>query len=260
MQIMVVRSVNVKPECVIDFMKYSLEAVEQTQKAIDILPDVFVRQDHTGSGFEFRIFSEFDSMAQYERTFLEGLLLDGTYLDIAERGVAMITAEPRDELLVRLSPDDYFMVRKDERIEQEFERKQVRASPARYRREFELCADKGRLREVMRDCFNVMERFAGLTDIWPDLYCTRFTAGRIGSVRMYLDYDECPACDNLFFHLAEKYSTTMKTALLGPPSNTLYLRVTDQLAPFNGSDFAAKSTTNGHSLRAEEPVPVGAGN
>jgi hypothetical protein len=257
MQVMVVRNVNVKPECVGEFMKYSLDAVKKTQNAIGVKPDVFVRQDHSGAGFDFRIFTEFDSMAQYETVFLEGLLKNGTYLDIAERGVSLVTAEPRDELLVRLSPDDFFMVRKSERIEYDFEQKKRNVSSPRYRREFELCAEKGRLREVMRDCFDVMERFTALTDIPPDLYCTRFTAGRIGSVRMYLDYDDCPVCDGLYFHLNEKYASSMKTALLSPPSNTLFLRVTDKLASFSEFDFASAPHAADQPLEVESQAFAG---
>lgn len=252
MKVMVVRSINVRPEKVGDFMRYSLEAAEHSQNAAGILSEIFVKQDHAGADFEFRAFTEFDSLAQYEKTFLEGLLLDGTYLDIVERGVDMVTAEPRDELLVNLEPDDYFMNRKDKHVEYKFEEIQSVGSTSRYRREFELRADKGRLREVMKDSFAIMEKFAIENEIRPKLYCTRFTAGRIGGARMYIDCNHSLACDKLFFSLNEKYATSMKGALTDPPSNTLYLRVTEELAAFNGADFDIKSKASDDAFRAEK--------
>lgn len=232
MQVRIVRTVEVKPESALDFVKLSLDVAQHTREKIKVDPNTYWSPHHPGGCVLFRSFTDFDSMADYEQRFLEGLLLDETYLKMAEGGVKFIENEPRDELLVRLLPDDYFMSLKGRRRFEIPKAPKTAGPPPRYLREREYCAEKGKLREVMTHTFHFMGQFTDATGLYPEYFCTRFATERIGCSKLFVGYDECIVCGPIFMAQDHLYATDLSGLLLSPPIDTLYTRVTEELAGY----------------------------
>jgi hypothetical protein len=173
-------------------------------------------------------------MAQYEDLFLGKMLSDSRYLESAEKAVKMIVKEPFDALFVRLRPDDYFMNKgAGKRHDFAFEKAGPKpATKARYRREREYCASKGRLRDVMQITFEFMDRMYKATKTVPDYFCTRFHEESIGCSKLFLDLDNCPMCGPAFFEQDEELSRH-SGLLTTPPINRLFTRVTSEDVNFN---------------------------
>jgi hypothetical protein len=233
MEIRVQRVISVEPRFLQEFMRMALDLAEYASSVMGVETEVFYNVYKPGKTAEFVIFTDFESMAQYEQVFLGSLLFDSRYLEIAEQMVDMITDEPLDALFVHLKPDDYFMnLRGDSSLANEFEEARKarlnRKEKFRYRHEREYCASKGRLREVMKMNFGFMEEFYRATNNPPAYYCTRFAPQRIGCSKLYFDYDECPMCNPAFLEQDHRIITLSESEglLLTRPIDTLYLRIT----------------------------------
>jgi len=238
-EIRVQRTVSVHPRFVRAFIGAALEATTHSAGVMGIETEVFYNVHAKAQNSDFRFFTDFNSMAQYESVFLGKLLSDSKYLDMAARAVDMITDEPLDELFVRLRPDDYFMnLRGGKRREFKFEKASPNPSvKPRYRREREYCASKGRLRDVMQINFAFMEDFFSATNNVPRYYCTRFSVERIGCSKLFFDLDNCPVCDQAFLEQDEMFSTQFSGMLLTKPIDTLFMRLTPRDGDFNLSKF-----------------------
>jgi hypothetical protein len=237
MEIRVQRTVSVKPQFVRGFISAALDAEQHGSKVMGVESETFYNVHGSNGTAEFRIFTDFDGMAQYEDRFLGKLLSDTQYLEMAEKAVEMITDEPLDELFVRLKPDDYFMnvkARGAQRPTFSFEKAERRPKKKlRYRREREYCASKGRLRDVMQMNFQFMEDFYRASGSVPDYFCTRFSVERIGCSKMYFDFDDCPVCGPAFLEQDQVISARGDDLLLTKPADSLYMRVTPEDANFN---------------------------
>lgn len=228
MKIRIHRSMSVVPQYTPEFVRAALDVEARATEVMGVESDFFYFHDESTKTAEFRVFTDFESMAQYEEVFLGSLLHDGTYLKMAASAVEMITDEPRDEMFVHMAPDDFFMnLGTSERPVYSFEKANLEPVKGRYRREREFCASKGRLRDVMRMQFDFTERFYLETGMVPNYVCTRFSAERIGCSKASYDFDECPVCDPLFM---EQDALIQPGMLLSPPIDRLYERVTEQMS------------------------------
>lgn len=224
-RIRVQRSMSVLPKYTPEFVRAALDVEAYATKVMGVESDFFYHPAESNERAEFRSFTDFESMAQYEEVFLGRLLHDATYLQMAAKAVELITDEPRDEMFVHMTPDDFFLnLGTTSRPKYSFENAQVTRIKGKFRREREFCASKGRLREVMRMQFDFTEKFFRQTGRIPDYTCTRFSAERIGCSKAFYDFDECPMCDSLFL---EQDKTILPGMLLSPPADRLFERVTE---------------------------------
>ncbi|MER9439196.1 hypothetical protein [Mesorhizobium sp. M0618] len=187
---------------------------------------------------EVRIFTDFESMAQYEEIFLHTALQNDKYLDVAESAVDMILDEPQDEMYVRLDADDFFMNRKGDGQIETGSLDLSRTAPlnkkvATFRTEREYCASKGRLRDVMQLNFQFAQDLKVLTGHGSDYFCTRFSALRIGSSKLYFDSEDCPQCADAFLEQDLDIATRFPGLLLSPPMTKVYKRITSDTLSFN---------------------------
>lgn len=234
MEIRIQRSVSVLPEYNRQFITVALQGAAHAKKVMGVEPEIFYNAEGSDGNADFRIFTDFQSMEQYEKSFLEKLLLDSTYLRLSEKMVKMISDEPLDELFVRLRPNDYFMNLGVKKVKKyDFESAPARKSQPRYRREREYCAAKGRLREVMQLNFGFMDSFYRGTGNPPSYFCTRFSVERIGCSKMFFDFDDnCPICGPAFLEQDELFSSKFNGMLLTKPIDSLFMRVNGQDANF----------------------------
>lgn len=230
MEIRVQRSVSVQPKFTREFARAALETEAHASRVMGVESDLFYHPRDNGGTAQFRIFTDFQSMAQYEEVFLGKLLHDATYLEMSARAVEMITDEPLDEMFVRLRTDDFFMnLGAKDRPKFSFEAARSRKK-ARYRREREYCASKGKLRDVMRMNFDFIESMFRATGNPADYFCTRFSVERIGCSKAYWDLDDCPVCDPAFL---EQDAVIQPGMLLSMPLDRIYVRLTPEVANFN---------------------------
>lgn len=226
------RTVSVTTKSIKDFMELAIETSEHSHKVMGIEPEVFLKRGHKSHNTEFVIHTDFPSMAAYEDVFLYGLLFDPRYLQLAAKGVAMITDEPLDELYVRLQPDDFFLSQSKKRVHYKFESAKVATtsstSKPRYRIEREYCAAKGRLADVMEMNFGYMDHLFQKQGDAPKYFCTRFSAERIGCSAMYVDMGDPPPFD-AFMAQDHRIAQHHAGMLLQPPIETMLVRV-DQSA------------------------------
>ncbi len=238
MEIRVQRTIAVLPQHARNFISLALKVAERSQQVMGIESEVFYNPHSGGDTMEFKVFTDFDSLATYESRFLGALLHDTNYLQLAANAVEMILDEPRDEMLVRLTPDDFFMNLGGpvQRREFNFEMAPptMPASPARFRRVREYTASKGQLREVMKMNFEFIDNFYGATGGGlPSYYCTRFATLRIGSSMLFYDSDECPICTPSFIEQDEDIAANRAGLLVRRPIDLLYTRVDGAMASFS---------------------------
>lgn len=238
MEIRVQRTIRVIPEARLRFFEAALNSVEASEKRMGIEPELFFNVYSNEDHVEVRVFSDFKSMAHYEEVFLGAMLHDEGYLREAEDLVDLILEEPHDEMYVRLKADDYFMHIKGmiDVAPVEPACKFDSESKPSYRREREYCAAKGKLRDVMSLQFKFIRDFHAKTGLGVDYFCTRFSQGRIGSSKAYIDFDDCPMCDPAFNEQDYLIATERSDLLLNPPIDRLYRRITPDFGSFRLSD------------------------
>ena len=122
MRIRINRSVSVYEEHRQPFLTLLLKACDGAREAVGVNPQPYLKAESDGKTFDVIITTEFDSMAEYEEKFLHQLLKNDEFLDGAKSAINMIVDNPRDEMYVRLEPNDYFMHRKG-KIELEYSRR-----------------------------------------------------------------------------------------------------------------------------------------
>ena len=199
-------------------------------------PEVFVNLYKNSSNVEVRVFTDFESLAQYEDLFLHKVLRDAKYLDTAEGLYDMIVDEPQDEMYVRMDTEDFFLstkhkVKTGKNIDLKRDAK-LNKRLGTYRIEREYCASKGRLADVMKMNFDFAERFKGGTGHSVDYFCTRFSAERIGCSKIFFDPDECPECGPAFFEQDQEIAQ-FEGLLKTPPMTTVYKRVDAAFLSYN---------------------------
>lgn len=241
MEIRVQRTIAVLPQHARSFIQLALQTAERSQKVMGIASDVFYNAHANDEAMEFVVFTDFDSMAVYEKRFLGDLLHDMDYLKLAAGAVEMIRDEPLDEMFVRLQPDDYFMnLGTTKRRKFAFEKAKTTKAvkPSLFRREREYCAAKGQLRNVMQMNFEFMDKYFRGTGGIPKFFCTRFSARRIGSTKLYFDADDCPQCTPAFIEQDEDIAMNRSGLLLRAPIDRLFTRVDASMANFSLAKLA----------------------
>jgi len=188
-------------------------------------PQPYVKAESDGKTFDVVVTTEFGSMAEYEEKFLHQLLKNDNFLDDAEFAVGMIVDNPRDELFVRLEPDDYFMHRKGD-VGIEKLQKVEETEQKKYMLERMFRAKPGKLREIMALNFKLMEEEAKQTDVMPKYYCTRFTAGRIGASQQVRSFNDPIELDMQVIDYDDKFNHLL---LNSPIEDTYYRRVDAEL-------------------------------
>jgi hypothetical protein len=239
-EIRIRRTVSVPPQSVRDFMAAVLEVSNHSEKTMGVDTDVFVNVHNPSDDVQFCIFTDFDSLAQYEEKFLHRLLSDSKYLDLAENAASLITDEPRDELFVRLKPDDYFMnLRGDKKPAFAYTGRKP-TQKTTYRRSRLFKASPGRLREVMQMNFEFLGRIQQKTGLSGEYFCTRFAADRIGGSEQQIDTPTSSrVLDAAFWEQDAEISSKYQGLLLTRPVDTLYRRVTAEDVTFRLADQLA---------------------
>jgi hypothetical protein len=232
------RSVSVYPEHKEKFFELTLKGVEHAKQTAGIDAEPFVVLDENSSRVNVRIYSDFESCAQYEELFLHRMLKNDDFLDVPEAAVEMVHDNPLDELYVRLDVEDYFMNRKgatnlgkDEFV--------ARTEKRPYRVERLFTAAKGRLREAMQVNFEYFRDYKERTGETIGYHCTRFAAGRIGGavqdeeVRSLIGVEER-------FREQDAILAARPGLLLRPTVNTIMRRITADMlnAPSSRSDVS----------------------
>ncbi len=237
MKIRVQRKIEVYPKFQNKFLNVLFNDAEKFYKKTNIYPDVFVNLYKNASAVEVRIFTDFDSLAEYEEIFLHKVLKDTKYLDVAEGLVDMIVDEPQDEMYVRMDTDDVFMNRKHKMKPGKSldlgQSAKLNKGRAKFRTEREYCASKGRLADVMKMNFDFAEKFKIGTGHGIDYFCTRFSAARIGCSKIFWDSDECPQCASAFLQQDHEIAIRFEGLLKTPPMTTVYRRVDAELLAFD---------------------------
>ncbi len=237
MKIRVQRKIDVYPRYQNKFLNVLVNDAEAFRKKTNIQPDIFVNLYKNGSTVEVRIFTDFDSLAEYEELFLHKVLRDAKYLDVAESLVDMIVDEPQDEMYVRMDIEDVFMNRKHKvKPGKNIDLRQsahLNKGRAKFRTEREYCASKGRLADVMKMNFDFAEKFKIGTGHGIDYFCTRFSAAGIGCSKMFWDSDECPQCASALLQQDQEIAVRFEGLLKTPPMTTVYRRVDAELLAFD---------------------------
>ena len=225
MRIRVKRTVSVYEQHRKPFLTLLLKACEGARQTAGVNPQPYVKAESDGKTFDVVVTTEFDSMAQYEEKFLHTLLKNDDFLDGAESAVGMIVDNPRDEMYVRLEPDDYFMHRKGE-VELEHLQDGAPSEQKKYAVERMFRAKPGKLREIMALNFKLMEEEAKKTGVMPKYYCTRFTAGRIGASEQVRSFNDPIELDKQVLDYDDKFDHSL---LISPIEETYYRRVDAEL-------------------------------
>lgn len=227
MRIRVMRSVSVYPEHKEKFFELTLKGVEHAKQAVGIDAEPFVVLDEESPRVNVRIYTDFESVAQYEELFLHGLLKDGEFLDVPEAAVDMIHDNPLDELYVRLDVEDYFMNRygnvglgRDEVVK--------RTEKLPYRIERLFTASKGRLREAMQVNFEYFRDIKERTGEHIGYHCTRFAAGRIGGAVQDREVESLVGMEEQFIE-QDQILASRPGLLLRPTVNTVMRRITTDM-------------------------------
>lgn len=220
MRIMIKRSVAVYEEYRKPFLSLLLKACEGAREAVGVTARPYVKAESNGKTFDVVVYSEFDSMAEYEDKFLHTLLKNDGFLDGAESASDMIVDNPRDELFVRLETDDYFMHRKGEIALEEQE--EDTSAQKKYMIERMFHAKPGKLRDTMAANFKLMEDEFTKTGTAPKYFCTRFAAGRIGGSTQVRSFDDANELDKQLMNYDDKFDHSM---LIAPIEDTYFRRV-----------------------------------
>jgi hypothetical protein len=237
MKIRVQRKIEIYPRFQHKFLSVLVNDAERLFKKTNVYPDIFINLYKNASAVEVRIFTDFDSLAQYEEIFLHKVLKDSKYLDVAESLVDMIVDEPQDEMYVRMDTEDAFMNRKHKikpvtNLDLRHAAK-LNKGRATFRTEREYCASKGKLADVMKMNFEFADKFKDATGHGVDYFCTRFSAARIGCSKIFWDSDECPECAAVFLRQDLEIATNFEGLLKTPPMTTVYRRVDAELLSFD---------------------------
>ena len=236
MRICVKRSVSLYPQYKDQFFELVLKSVDEAKGAMGVVPKAFVDLAQKPDRIDVKVFTSFDSLAQYEELFLHKMLKNNVFLDAAGSAVEMIHDNPRDEMFVRLEADDYFMNRFGEQGFEDLTSMNVEDGQ-KYRIERLFCAAPGRLRETMIATFAFNAEFAEKFGRLPEYHCTRFAADRIGGATQVVDFDHgleqyMQAFRDFDRMIAEKHPGM----LLRPTVDSLYRRVTEDLIGMKGLD------------------------
>jgi hypothetical protein len=228
-QVRVTRTILAQPTRLDELLTLSYKSAQLVADQTGIEPEVFwVRHAPRESG-DVKIFMDFDSLAQYEELFLTGLLSSEAYLTAAEEAAELIRREPRDELLVLLDRDDFFLNMKDRtKAEKRNPAREARRA-TRYRTMRHVDVATGRLRDYMKHAFQFVEEFEQTTGIRADVFCTRFAAERIGCSQIFYDADDCPMCGPMLLKHTRELAVELPGVLERPPVDELYERVTEPL-------------------------------
>jgi hypothetical protein len=152
--------------------------------------------------------------------------------------VDMIDNQPQDEMYVRLDADDHFMNRKGGKVVATSTLDLSRSASlnkkvATYRTEREYRASKGRLRDTKFLSFGFMHNLYGASGHAADLFCTRFSARGIGSVKLYFVSNDCPQCGPAFLQQDQEIATKHQDLLQHPPTTTVYNRILPTTLPYD---------------------------
>lgn len=229
MRIRVKRSVSVYPQYKQQFLQLTLKTIDGAKKAVGIEPEAFVDLNEAPDRVDVTIFTDFASLAQYEDLFLHQLLKNDGFLDTPEAAVEMVHDNPRDEMFVRLDVEDYFMNRKGATGLAVLDEPAKGDTKSRYLMERIYTTSKGRLREMMQTSFEHIEAFTKKTGTMPDLHCTRFTAGRIGSVQEMVSFDDPAIWEDDYAEHDSVLAQEHPGLLIKPTVQTLYRRLTEDM-------------------------------
>ena len=222
MEIRVKRSVSIYPEFKDKFMELTLKASEAAKDIMGVEPHSFVNLTESPNRLDVIVYTDFESMAQYEEVFLHKALLTNEFLDDAEDGLKMIHDNPRDEMFVRLKTDDFFMNRKGE-----YNLADMSAfrsdEKEKYRVERLFCVAPGRLKESMAFTFEQNEKYTKEFNRMPDYFCTRFASNRIGGATTYHDVDNCEKLPGIFAEF-DRLVEEKHPGLLMRATEDMYLR------------------------------------
>lgn len=222
MRVQVRRNVSVYEEYRKPFLTLLMKACDGASEAVGVSPRPYVKAESDGKTFDVLVITDFDSMAEYEEKFLHSLLMNDDFLDGAESAVGMIVDNPRDELLVRLESNDYFMHRKGEIALDKLDATEE-TEQKKYLLERMFCAKPGKLRDIMALNFTLMEDEAKKTGTMPKYFCTRFTAGRIGASKQERAFNDPIELDKQVID----YDTKFDHSLLISPIEDIYYRRVD---------------------------------
>ncbi|WP_294332962.1 hypothetical protein [uncultured Sphingomonas sp.] len=236
MRVRIKRSVSVHNRYKKPFLELLIKACEAAKDTagIDALP--YIETESHGDTFNVKVFSDFESLAQYEEKFLHQMLKSDPFLDGAGSAAHMILDNPRDELLVRLETDDYFMNRKD-RVELHTLEEAEKGPQKKFLVERMFNAKAGNLRDTMAMTFRLMDEFAAATNIMPKYYCTRFAADRIGGSATFVDFDDPVVFEKAFVDFENKIDTSL---FLRPMVDTYFRRVDAELIASVGTKEEAE--------------------
>ncbi len=225
MRVQVRRNVSVYEEYRDPFLTLLLKACDGAREAVGVSPRPYVKAESDGKTFDVLVTTEFSSMAEYEEKFLHSLLMNDDFLDGAESAVDMIVDNPRDELLVRLEPNDYFMHRKGEIALDKLEATEE-TEQKKYLLERMFRAKPGKLRDIMALNFKLMEDEAIKTGVMPKYFCTRFTAGRIGASKQERMFNDPIELDKQMIDYDNKFDHSL---LISAIEDVYYRRVDAEL-------------------------------
>jgi hypothetical protein len=183
---------------------------------------------------------DFDSFAHYEKDFLESLPYDKVYLTFVQKMADFVTQEPRDEVLV-LMEKDYFFSKKSRKKQSPVNPAQESVASRRYRLVRHLDIKRGKLRDFLMDAYDFMDKFERVTHFRPELYSTRFGVERVGSSRIFFDYDDCPMCEPILMQHSEQLMRDTRDLLASPPSDQLYVQVSHKDFTFDLKSAAVGS-------------------
>jgi hypothetical protein len=233
MRIRVQRKIDVYAKSQLKFLHILLSTAETFRANLNINPDIFISIFHRCDNPEVKIFIDFESLAEYEEIFLHKILKDTNYLDSSGYFSEMIVDEPQDEMYARVEIDDFFMNRKhninikDSVNTINFD-KNVDVK-RKFRIEREYCSNKTRLADVLKMNFEFAEN-NNMSDICTiDYFCTRFSAERIGSAKIYWDSDDCAEHIDAFLQQDQEIIANYDGLLREPPRTRVYRRVDAEL-------------------------------
>jgi hypothetical protein len=237
MKIRVQRKIEVYPKLQNSFLNILFNTAEQFHSYTNIYPDIFIRLFGTSLYPEVRIFMDFDSLAQYEDIFLHKILKDTKYLDSSGFLSDMIIDEPQDEMYARVYIDDFFMNlkhKKQDNIQYDVSGVDgLSKHKKRFRIEREYCASKSKLADVLKMNFDFTEGYNNGSGHIVDYFCTRFSAERIGSAKIFWDSDDCLQYVDAFLQQDQEIASNFEGLLKAPPRTTVYRRLDSALLRFD---------------------------
>lgn len=224
MRIRIVRSIQVKANELLNALQLSLRTADHVEAQVKIRPGVFWVRYGPQQSPEVKIFMDFDSFAHYEQDFLESLPYDTVYMNFVQKMADFVTQEPRDEVLI-LMEKDYFFGSKSRKKRSAVNPARKSAPQRRYRLVRHLDVKRGKLRDFLTATYDFMDKFELATQVRPELYSTRFGVERVGSSKIFFDYDDCPLCEPILMRHSQLLMQDTRDLLASPPSDQLYAQV-----------------------------------